>query len=90
LANNVLDPSANAQQPEHSDFSPTLWDRDADGVKGPAGRLEQLCVHAVPAKQSATPVDEVRPPVWLGRVYQLQCQLAGTASNTKGSWQRGH
>jgi hypothetical protein len=26
LASNVLDPAANAQQLEHTDFSPTLWD----------------------------------------------------------------
>ena len=47
LANNVLDPAANAQQPVHTDFSPTLWDWDADGVKGTAARMEQLCVHAL-------------------------------------------
>ena len=47
LASNVLDPSARAQQPEHTDFSPTLWDWDADGVKGTASRMEQLCVHAL-------------------------------------------
>jgi hypothetical protein len=116
LASNVLDPSAKAQQPAHTDFSPTLWDWDADGVKGTASRMEQLCVHAllvqlyakhlvaegeippVPgakgfggaAKQSATPADEVSPPVWLGKDYQLQCQPAGGAGITKGSWQRGH
>jgi hypothetical protein len=42
LASNVLDPAARAQQPEHTDFSPTLWDWDADGVKGTASRMEQL------------------------------------------------
>jgi len=47
LASNVLDPAARAQQPEHTDFSPTLWDWDADGVKGTASRMEQLCVHAL-------------------------------------------
>jgi hypothetical protein len=31
----------------HTDFSPTLWDWDADGVKGTAARMEQLCVHAL-------------------------------------------
>jgi hypothetical protein len=46
LASNVLDPSANAQQPEPTHFSPMLWDWDADGFKGTAGRLEQLCVNA--------------------------------------------
>jgi hypothetical protein len=30
-----------------SDFSPLLWDWDADGVKGTAARMEQLCVHAL-------------------------------------------
>ncbi len=30
-----------------SGFSPLLWDRDADGVKGTAARMEQLCVHAL-------------------------------------------
>jgi len=34
LASNVLDPSAKAQQPAHTDFSSTIWDWDADGVKG--------------------------------------------------------
>ena len=29
LASNVLDPAAKAQQPAHTDFSPTLWDWDA-------------------------------------------------------------
>jgi len=112
----VLDPSAKAQQPAHTDFSPTLWDWDADGVKGTAARMEQLCVHALlvqlyaphlvaeaeipplsgakgfggAAKQSVTPAEEVRPPVWLGKDYQLQCQPAGGAGITKGSWQRGH
>ena len=31
-----------------------------------------------------------RPPIWLGQDYQLQCQSAGGAGITKGSWQRGH
>jgi hypothetical protein len=47
LASNVLDPSTKAQQPAHTDFSPTLWDWDADGVKGTSSRMEQLCVHAL-------------------------------------------
>jgi hypothetical protein len=47
LASNVLDPSVKAQQPAHTDFSPTLWDWDADGVRGTAARMEQLCVHAL-------------------------------------------
>jgi hypothetical protein len=47
LASNVLDPAAKAQQPAHTDFSPTLWDWDTDGVKGTAARMEQLCVHAL-------------------------------------------
>jgi len=47
LASNVLDPAAKAQQPDHTDFSPTVWDWDADGVKGTALRMEQLCVHAL-------------------------------------------
>ncbi len=32
LASNLLDPAARAQQPEHTDFSPTIWDWDAEGV----------------------------------------------------------
>jgi hypothetical protein len=41
LASNLLDPAARAQQPEHTDFSPTLWDWDPDGVRGTvAGLLE--------------------------------------------------
>jgi hypothetical protein len=47
LASNVLDPAAKAQQPAHTDCSPTIWDWDADGVKGTASRMEQLCVHAL-------------------------------------------
>jgi hypothetical protein len=47
LASNLLDPAARAQQPEHTDFSPPLWDWDADGVRGTAARMEQLCVHAL-------------------------------------------
>lgn len=47
LASSLQDPSAKAQQPEHTDFSPTLWDWDADGVKGTAARMEQLSVHAL-------------------------------------------
>ncbi len=116
LASNVLDPAAKAQQPAHTDFSPALWDWDADGVKGTASRMEQLCVHALlvqlyakqlvaegeippspgakgfggAGKQSTTPADEVKPPIWLGKDYQLQCQPAGGAGITKGSWQRGH
>lgn len=43
----LLDPAARAQQPEHTDLSPTLWAWDADGVKGTAARMEQLCVHAL-------------------------------------------
>ena len=41
-------------------------------------------------KQNAVPADELKAPVWLGKDYQLQCQPAGTAGSTKGSWQRGH
>jgi hypothetical protein len=40
LASNLLDPVARAQQPAHTDFSPTVWDWDADGVKGTAARME--------------------------------------------------
>jgi hypothetical protein len=47
LASSLLDPAARAQQPEHTDFSPTVWAWDADGVKGTAARMEQLCVHAL-------------------------------------------
>ena len=32
LASNLLDPVARAQQPAHTDFSPTLWDWDAGQV----------------------------------------------------------
>jgi len=47
LASCLLDPSAKAQQPEHTDFSAPHWEWDADGVKGTAARMEQLCVHAL-------------------------------------------
>jgi hypothetical protein len=43
----VRRPAARARQPEHTDFSPSLWDWDADGVRGTASRMEQLCVHAL-------------------------------------------
>jgi hypothetical protein len=117
LASNVLDPSTKAQQPAHTDFSPTLWDWDADGVKGTSSRMEQLCVHALLVQLYAMHLvtegeippapgakgfggraalgygpaeDSLRPPVWLGKDYQLQRQPAGDAGATKGGWQRGH
>jgi hypothetical protein len=114
LASNVLDPAAKAQQPAHTDFSPTVWEWDADGVRGTAARMEQLCVHALLAqlyapqlvsegeippapgakgfggvgKKTSPASDDVKPPVWLGKDYQLQRQPedAGTATG----WQRGH
>jgi hypothetical protein len=43
----VRRPAARARQREHTDFSPSLWDWDADGVRGTASRMEQLCVHAL-------------------------------------------
>jgi len=43
----LLDPSAKAQQPEHTDFSPPIWQWDADGVRDTSSRMEQLCVHAL-------------------------------------------
>ena len=114
LASNLLDPAAKAQQPEHTDFSAPNWEWDADGVRGTAARMEQLCVHALLAqlympalisegeippapgakgfggkasKGSAT-AEDVRPPVWLGRDYQLQRQPA--APGATSGWQRGH
>ena len=65
LASNVLDPAAKAQQPAHTDFSPTLWDWDADGVKGTAARMEQLCVHALLVQlyaQTLVYEGEIPPP----------------------------
>ena len=50
LASNLLDPAAKAQQPEHTDFSAPNWEWDADGVRGTAARMEQLCVHALLAQ----------------------------------------
>jgi hypothetical protein len=47
LASCLLDPSAKAQQPEHSDFSAPHWELDTDGVKGTAARMEQLCLQAL-------------------------------------------
>jgi hypothetical protein len=43
----LLDPSAKAQQPEHTDFSPPIWDWDTDGVRDTSSRMEQLCIHAL-------------------------------------------
>ena len=65
LASNLLDPAARAQQPEHTDFSPSLWDWDADGVRGTAARMEQLCVHALLVQLYAPHLvaeGEVAPP----------------------------
>jgi len=114
LASSLLDPAAKAQQPEHTDFSPPIWEWDADGVRGTAARMEQLCVHALLAQlympalisegeippapgargfggkatSSRSATETVKPPVWLGRDYQLQRQAA-VPSATSG-WQRGH
>ncbi len=35
------------RKPEHTDFSPTLWEWDAEGVKGTTARMEQFCVPAL-------------------------------------------
>ncbi len=48
LASSLLDPSSKAQQPEHTDFSPTLWDWDADGVKGHSGADGAAAFRACP------------------------------------------
>ncbi len=118
LASSLLDPSAKAQQPEHTDFSPTLWEWDSDGVKGTAARMEQLSVHALlvqlhvlslvsegelppppgakgfggAGKATSAHSEEVRPPVWLGKDYQLQRQAAepGFPSSASLGWQRGY
>ena len=34
-------------RPDHTEFPPTLWEWNAEGVKGTAARMEQLCVHAL-------------------------------------------
>jgi hypothetical protein len=52
----------------------------ASGAKGFGGRA---ALGYGPAE------DSLRPPVCLGKDYQLQCQPAGVAGITKGSWQRG-
>lgn len=114
LASNVLDPAAKAQQPAHTDFSPAVWEWDADGVRGTAARMEQLCVHALLAqlyapqlvsegeippapgakgfggggRKASSSTDDVKPPVWLGKDYQLQRQPGDTGTAT--GWQRGH
>jgi len=114
LASNVLDPAAKAQQPAHTDFSPAVWEWDADGVRGTAARMEQLCVHVLLAqlyapqlvsegeippapgakgfggggRKASSSTDDVNPPVWLGKDYQLQRQPKDTGSAT--GWQRGH
>jgi len=114
LASNVLDPAAKAQLPAHTDFSPTVWEWDADGVRGTAARIEQLCVHALLAqlyvpqlvsegeipqepgakgfggsrKKASPSTGDVKPPVCLGKDYQLLRQ-PGDAGTAMG-WQRGH
>lgn len=114
LASNVLDPAAKAQQPAHTDFSPSVWEWDADGVRGTSARMEQLCVHALLAqlyapqlvsegeippepgakgfggggRKASSSTDDVKPPVWLGKDYQLQRQPGDTGTAT--GWQRGH
>ncbi|MEB3302355.1 MAG: hypothetical protein VKN56_10360, partial [Cyanobacteriota bacterium] len=50
---------------EHTNFSPSLWDWDADGVRGTASRMEQLCVHALLVQLDAphlVAAGEVPPP----------------------------
>ena len=34
-------------RPNHTEFPPTHWEWNAEGVKGTAARMEQLCVHAL-------------------------------------------
>ena len=46
LASCLFDPVAQAQQPEHTDFSSSHWQWDAAGVRGTAARMEQLAIHA--------------------------------------------
>jgi hypothetical protein len=46
-----------AQQPVHTDFSPTIWEWDEDGVRGTAARMEQLYVHALLAQLYAPTVE---------------------------------
>jgi hypothetical protein len=43
-------------------------------------------------KATSAPSEEVRPPVWLGKDYQLQRQAAepGSPSSASLGWQRGH
>ena len=41
-------------------------------------------------KKASPSSDDVKPPVWLGKDYQLQRQSAGAAGTTKVGWQRGH
>ena len=65
LASSLLDPAAKAQQPEHTDFSPPIWDWDAEGVRGTSARMEQLCVHALLVQLYATELvseGEIPPP----------------------------
>jgi hypothetical protein len=101
LASSLLDPSAKAQQPEHTDFSPPIWDWDTAGVRGTSARMEQLCLHAllvqlyvpelvstkgfggraVPASGASD--EGLRPPVWLGKDYQLQRQAG---AGQRGQW----
>jgi hypothetical protein len=47
LASCLLDPSAKAQQPEHTDFSPLICEWDADGVRDTSSRMGQLCILAL-------------------------------------------
>jgi hypothetical protein len=82
--------AAKTQQPAHTDFSPTLWDWDADGVKGTAARMEQLCVHALLVQlhaQHLVSEGEIPPaPAAKGFGASAKKGSAGTASG----WQRGH
>jgi hypothetical protein len=45
-------------------------------------------------KTASSTGEGVKPPVWLGKDYQLQCQLTSTApvgqGRRDGTWQRGH
>ena len=87
LASGLLDPSAKAQQPEHTDFSPPIWQWEADGVRDTSSRMERLCIHALLVKQYVSElVSEGEVPV----VAQRSGSLLGGPPGSTTPLNNGH
>lgn len=86
LASNLLDPVAKAQQPDHTDFSPTLLDWDADGVSGTAARMERSHRCLVPRDSLPQPSNTLSQRMGCGRRYGW----ARIISSNVSLWRRRH